>query len=105
MYRNSADLPVKVIVASFDPANPPHKLEWRSDTTSIEFHLQPAGIVPPTLDAWVENAKRTAVSNQLEISKEERFQIANQPAAIISLVSGSGGIIYQVLTIQDFSYY
>ncbi|MGW8227217.1 MAG: hypothetical protein ACWGOY_15860, partial [Anaerolineales bacterium] len=63
--------------------------------------LQPAGSVPQNLDAWVESAKQAATAGHLSIFEEERFLIANQPAYRITLVSGSGGVIHQILTIQD----
>ncbi|HSF81543.1 MAG TPA: hypothetical protein VLA49_09935 [Anaerolineales bacterium] len=94
-------LPATVSVTSFDPANPPHKLEWTERTISMQFRLLPADSVPPTLDAWVEAAKQTAVGTQLSIFEEELFSIANQPAVRLTLVSGSGGILHQVLTILD----
>lgn len=93
--------PPAVSVTSFDPANAPHKLEWTAQTISMQFRLLPAGSVPQTLEAWVETAKQAAVDTQLSLFEEEQLSIANQPAARLTLVSGSGGIIHQVLTILD----
>jgi len=101
LQESTPDQPASIIVTSFDPANPPHKLEWTDQTISMQFRLIPAGSVPEALDAWVESAKQTAVETQLSIFEEERFLIADQPAARLTLVSGSGGIIHQVLTILD----
>jgi hypothetical protein len=92
--------PATVIVTSFDPANPPHKLEWNDQTVSMQLRLLPAGSVPQNLGAWLESAQQTAVAAQLSLFEEEHFLIANQPAARLTLVSGSGGIIHQILTIQ-----
>jgi hypothetical protein len=93
--------PTAIIVTSFDPANPPHKLEWSDQTVSMQFHLLPAGSAPQNLDAWVEAARQSAFAAQLTLFEEERFLIANQPAARSTLVSGSGAIIHQILTILD----
>jgi hypothetical protein len=90
-----------VIVTSFDPANPPHKLVWTNQTISMQFRLLTGGFVPQNLDSWVESAKQAATAGHLSIFEEERLLIANQPAARLTLVSGSGGIIHQILTILD----
>ncbi len=97
--------PSIVTVTSFDPAFPPHKLEWTDQTASIQFSFMVLLNPPDSFDAWVESAKQTALANQLSIFAEERFLIANQPAAHLSLVSGSGGVIHQVLTILNGRYY
>jgi len=94
-----------VVVTSFDPANPPHKLEWTDQTISMQFRRLPAGSAPQNLDAWVESAKPSAVATHLTLFEEERFLIANQPAARLTLVSGSGGIIHQIMTILDGRHY
>ncbi len=93
--------PATVSVTSFDPTNPPHKLEWTDQTISMQFRLLPADSVPHVLDEWVEAAKQTAIETQLSLFAEELISIANQPARRLTLVSGSGGIIHQILTILD----
>lgn len=97
--------PPSVLVTSYDPANPPHKLEWNDQTISIHLHLRPARSVLQSLDAWVKSAKQEAGAVQLTIFAEENFLIANQPAYHLTLVSGSGGVIHQVLTILNGHYY
>jgi len=94
-------------LTSFDPSSPPHKLEWTDQTASIQFRMLPSTTVQfyNSLDAWVENARQTALGNQLSIFDEERLLIANQPAAHLNLVSSSGGIIHQVLTILNGRYF
>jgi len=94
----SSQFPV-VMVTSFDPAYPPHKLEWTDQTISMKFSSSPLGTRPNSLDNWAERVKTDAQAHQLSIFAEERFLIANQPAVHITFFSGSGGIIHQVLTI------
>jgi len=96
-----------ILLTSFDPANPPHKLEWTNQTVSTQFRMLPYVTVQfyKSLDAWVENARQIALANQLSIFAEERFLIANQPAARLSLISGSGSVIDQVLTILNGHYF
>lgn len=86
-----------VFLSSFDPSNPPHKLEWGYDTTSMQFGFKVFITPPGSFDDWVESERQTAYSNQLTISEEERFSIATQPAYRLSLVSGSGGVINKIL--------
>ena len=105
LQEYAEDQSPSVLVTSFDPANPPHKLEWNDQTISIHIHLLPAGSVPQSLEAWGESAKQEAEAMQISIFAEESFPIANQPAYHLTLVSGSGGIIHQVLTILDGRYY
>jgi hypothetical protein len=95
----------QVALTSFDPLKPPHKLEWTGQTVSMQFRLLSAENTAPSLDAWVEKAKKTAAAGFLTISGEETLQIAAQPARHLTLVSGSGGVIHQVLTILDGSNY
>ena len=87
-----------VTLTSFDPSNPPHKLEWTDQTISMQFGSMVFITPPGSFDEWVESARQKALSDQLSIFEEERFLIANQPAHRLSLVSGSGGIIHRVLT-------
>jgi hypothetical protein len=91
-----------LVITSFDPASPPHKLEWDSQTVSIEIIPISPEFAPTSLDAWVENARQTAISSQLELFNEERFLLGQDtPAIRLTLVSGSGGVIDQVLTILN----
>lgn len=87
-----------IFLSSFDPSNPPHKLEWGYDTTSMQFGFKVFTTPPGSFDDWVESERQAAYSNQLTISEEERFLIATQPAHRLSVVSGSGGVINQILT-------
>lgn len=87
-----------VFLSSFDPSNPPHKLEWKYETTSMRFGFKVFITPPGSFDDWVEGARQAAFASQLTISEEERFVIANQAAHRLSLVSGSGGVINQNLT-------
>lgn len=88
----------KVTLTSFDPSNPPHKLEWIDQTVSMQFGYK-VFVTPLDFDTWVESAKQTNLANGLSIYAEERFQLlfANQIAAHLTLVSDSGGVIHQVL--------
>ena len=92
------ETPGGVTLTSYHPANPPHKLEWTDQTVSMQFGFKVFIVPPASFDAWVESAKQAALSAGLSIYAEERFQIANQSAAHLTLVSGSGGVIHQVLT-------
>ncbi len=86
-----------ILLTSFDPANPPHKSEWNEQTIGMQFRSQPRTF-PNSFEEWAQVHKEAALAHQLTISSEERFSIANQPAARLTLVSGTGGIIHQVLT-------
>lgn len=97
--------PPEVVVASFDPANPPHKLERTNQTVSLRFGFKVFVTPPESFESWVESARQAALANQLTIFGEERLAIANGPAARLTLVSGSGGILDQVLTILNGRYY
>lgn len=90
-----------ILLTSFDPANPPHKLEWNGQTISMQIRSQPIGTQPNSFEHWVDIHRQAALAYQLTIFLEEHFSIANQPAARLTLVSGSGGIIHQVLTILN----
>lgn len=85
-----------VFLSSFDPSNPPHKLEWAYETTSMQFGMK-VFIASPSFETWVEDSKKAAQAEGWSLSGEERFLVANQPAARLSLVSGSGGILNRVL--------
>lgn len=101
-YRQ--ETPGGVFLSSFDPSNPPHKLDWTYETTSMNFGFKEFITPPGSFDDWVESARQTAFASQLTISEEERFSIANQPAHRLSLVSGSGGVINQILTVVNGRY-
>jgi hypothetical protein len=88
-------------LTSFDPSNPPHKLEWTDETVAIELSPQELARPFATFDAWVESVRQEALAQHLDIPSVERFQIAGQPAARLTLVSGSGGIINRVLTVLN----
>ena len=88
-----------ISMTSFDPANPPHKLEWTAETVSLQIRFQPIGTRPVSLDNWVEVHRQAAIANQVDILAEERILISGQPAWYLFLSSGSGGMIHQVLTI------
>ena len=92
------ETPGGIILTSFDPSNPPHKLKWTDQTTSVQFGFVTLLTPPASFDAWIESARQAVLANGLSISAEERFVIASQPAHRLSLVSGSGGIIHQALT-------
>jgi len=85
-----------VTLTSFDPSNPPHKLEWTYETTSMQFGFK-VFITRPAFDAWLEGAKQAAQAEGWSIYAEEHFSIANQSAVRLSLVSGSGGMLNRVL--------
>jgi hypothetical protein len=93
-----------ILLTSFDPANPPHKLEWTDQTVSIQISYKVLLNPPGSFDAWIESTKQT-LAGQISIYADERFLIANQPAARLTLVSGSGGTIDQVLTILNGRYF
>jgi hypothetical protein len=85
-------------LTSFDPANPPHKLEWGERTVSLQFRQIPTPGVPQPLETRRAEAKETDVAGMLEVFQEEDILIAGEPAVHLTLVSGSGGIIHQVLS-------
>ena len=93
-----------ILLTSFDPANPPHKLEWTDQTASIQIRFKVLFNSPGSFDTWVESTKQ-ALAGQISIFADERFLIANQPAARLTLVSGAGGMIDQILTILDGRYF
>jgi hypothetical protein len=104
-YRNETNN--GVTLTSFDPAKPPHKLEWTDQTISMQFGYKVLITPPASFEAWVESATQVAVSAGLSVYAEELVQLlfANQPAAHLTLVSGSGGIIHQVLTDLNGRYF
>ncbi len=90
-----------ISITSFDPANPPHKLEYTEQTVSLQIRFQPIGIRPVSFENWVEFHRQTALANQVTIDAEERILISGQPAWYLFYSSGSGGMIHQVLTILN----
>jgi len=87
-----------ISLTSFDPGHPPHKLEWTVTTTSVHFAPARFDLQPGAFESGVQAARQDALASQLEITSEEQFTIAGEPAVRLSLVSGSGGIIQRVLT-------
>ena len=94
--------PFEVLLTSYDPASPPHKLEWNEDTVSIRIRLLPVELSSDSLEVWVENAKLEATAAYLSIFAEERLMlVTGLQAAHITVVSGSGGILEYVLVILN----
>ena len=97
-----SEAPNNLLLTSFDPASPPHKLEWDNKTVSIDIRQLPFETAPQDLDAWAESNRQEAIANLLEIFLDERLELGKQlPAERLRMVSGSGGIIDQVLTYID----
>lgn len=91
--------PNGILLTSYDPTSPPHKLEWDDQTVSINIRQISPESVPQDLDSWVEGNKQEAIADLLEVFLDERLMLGGQlPAAHLRLVSGSGGIIDQVFT-------
>ena len=88
----------KLTLASFDPAKPPHKLEWKEETTSIEVRDGHIALEGDEFEVGIQQARQEAAESQLQVFGEDRFSIADRPAARLILVSGSGGTIHRVLT-------
>jgi hypothetical protein len=98
--------PVDVLLTSYDPADPPHKLEWGPTTASIGIRAMPPEEAPDSLETWVERAKQEALAEMLNVFAEERLTLATgYAAAHITLVSGSGSIIERVLVDMDGRYF
>jgi hypothetical protein len=94
--------PVDVLLTSYEPASPPHKLEWNATTVSIGIRSVPTELTSNSLDTWVENTKQEAIAAHLTIFAEERLTLATGlPAAHITVVSGSGGMVEYVLVMLD----
>lgn len=91
------ETPADLTLSSYDPSNPPHKLEWTDKTMRMHFALAVLAAPPGSFEEWVEGVRQAALAQNLEIFAEERLQIAGQPAARLTLVSGSGGILHRVL--------
>lgn len=101
-YRQ--EMPEGVIVASFEPSNRPSESDWTYETTLMQFGFKVFVTPPGSFDEWIESARQAAVANQLTILEEERFAIANQPAHRLTLISSSGKVVNQVLTVLDGRY-
>lgn len=100
--QDVSEEPFEVHLTSYDPASPPHKLEWNADTVSIEIRLLPVELSSDSLEVWVENAKKEAVEAYLTVFAEERLTLeAGMEAAHLTFVSGSGGILEYVLVILN----
>jgi hypothetical protein len=98
--------PVDVLLTSYDPADPPHKLEWGPTTVSIGIRAMPPEEALDSLETWMESAKQEALAEMLSVFAEERLILATgYAAAHITLVSGSGGIIEHVLVDMDGRYF
>lgn len=92
-----------ISITSFDPTNPPHKLEYTEQTVSLQIRFQPIGTRPTSLANWVELHRQAASAYQVTIFSEESILVSGQPAQYLLLSSGSGGTIHQVLTILNES--
>lgn len=102
VQENPASAPFSLLITSFNPASPPHKLEWDSQTVSIGIREIPAGEAPVDLDAWAEKSKQEAEVTHLQVAGEERITVGQSIQAVrLTFVSGSGGIVDQVLVIHD----
>jgi len=87
------ELPGGVRLTSFDPSDPPHKLEWTPQTVSMSI----ASTAPASIDGWLAAERAAAAVARLDVFDEERLIIAGAPAARLTLVSGSGGVLHRVL--------
>jgi len=84
--------PADILLTSFDPASPPHKLEWDENTVRISFREVPADESPETLAEYLQEWGGHADAAGLTIIGEEEFFIGKGlSAAHLVLVSGSGG--------------
>ncbi len=100
--QESPEETVDVLLTSYDPGSPPHKLEWDSTTVMIGIRGIPPELASDSLETWIEATKQEATETQLDIFSEERLTIGKGfPAARITLVSGSGGILDYVRVILD----
>jgi hypothetical protein len=100
--QEAPDEPIDVLLTSYDPASPPHKLEWDDTIVSIGIRLIPPEIAPDSLDRWIEDTKQEAEEAQLAIFSEERLILETGfPTAHMIFVSGSGGILEYVLIVLN----
>ncbi len=94
-----------MLLTSYDPASPPHKLEWDETIVSIGIRLIPPEIVLDSIDRWIEDIKQEAEKARLTIFSEERLILETGfPTAHITFVSGSGGILEYVLIVLNGRY-
>lgn len=90
--------PVDLLLTSFDPAAPPHKLEWNDTTVSLGIRSAAGEPAAASLETWLRSKGQEAEAAHLEVFAEERLTLANGlPAARLTVFSGSGGIIDYVL--------
>jgi hypothetical protein len=105
-FQDVPEEPFEVLLTSYDPTSPPHKLEWDEDTVSIRIRLLPIALSSDSLDIWVENTKKALAESHLSIFAEERLTLVTGfQAARITVVSGSGGILeYFLILINGDNY-
>jgi len=90
--------PVDVLLTSYDPAFPPHKLEWDDTTVRIAIRVISPEDASDSLEMWAEKIIQEAEEAHLSVFSDERLALQTGfPAAHITLVSGSGGILGYVL--------
>jgi hypothetical protein len=90
--------PVDLLLTSFDPASPPHKLEWNDTTVSLGIRSAAGEPAAGSLETWLQSKRQEAEAAHLEVFAEEKLTLANGlPAARLTAFSGSGGIIDYVL--------
>lgn len=100
ILRESQEALTAVQLTSYDPASPPHKLEW--DQTTIRIDIWTVGDAEKSFDAWVMASKEEAIAAHLSIFAETRGRSMNgHPFAQFTLVSGSGGVIERILVDMD----
>jgi hypothetical protein len=90
-----------VTVSSFDPEREPHKLEWTDQMARMHVRLPAAAEAPMPLEVWLEQARAAASAAHLDVTAVEETQVAGQAAYRLTLVSGSGGVVQQVLALVD----
>ena len=89
--------PVDLVLTSFDPANPPHKLAWDETTVKMSIRFLPAATAPDTLDKWKYYLldEQHIDGNTLYISGEERLTLSSgSTLEHVTVASGSGGIFH-----------
>lgn len=89
--------PADLVLTSFDPANPPHKLEWDEGTIKMEIRFLPAARAPATLDEWKYYIldEHHIDGTSLYISGEELLTLSSGSSLEhVTVSSGSGGIFH-----------
>lgn len=89
-----------ITLSSFDPEREPHKLEWTDQEARMHVRL-PAAEAPLPLGAWLEQARAAASAAHLDVTAVAETQVAGQAAYRLTLASGSGGVVQQVLARVD----